>query len=201
MLRNGGNVKGSGFPVSVCGLFLAPQPEAALRGKTILRQHPLQFRQRRMQLVLQRVGRVDDDEAGAGKAGRFAVAANRKLGTEHFGDLKFLERLMEGRDRRTLLDRVPQAIDAGRKPPPCSGKPINQPVVFPIDLERRIDQNDAALFLRRQVRTERQPAVEFGHAHLIVALEKTRQSAAVVRVKFHRGQTVLRAKEHARKLR
>lgn len=75
-----------------------------------------------------------------------------------------------------------------------------QPLIFVFLFERRIDQNEAALLLRRQVSAERQPAIKFRYPCLIIAFEQTRERTVIIRVQLHRGKAVLRAKQHARKL-
>ncbi len=74
-------------------------------------------------------------------------------------------------DRRTFFQRIPQAIGAGGKAAIGLVQTFCQPLIFVFLLERRIDQNEAALLLRRQVSAERKPAIEFRYPRLIVPLE------------------------------
>src|SRR5690606_23599765 len=70
-----------------------------------------------------------------------------------------------------------------------------QPVEFAFLLERRIYQHDAALFLGRQMRTERQPAVEFDDPRLEIAFELTAQRLDIFRVQLDGGEPVLLAQK------
>ena len=100
-------------------------------------------------------------------------------------------------DRHAVLDRIPERIDAARPAAMRFDEPVDDAVEFARLLERRIDQHQPALFLRRQLRAERQPAVEFEHAHLDVAGEQLLQPRRVLRMQFDRKQPVLLAQQPA----
>ncbi|MNT03639.1 hypothetical protein D3C72_1381860 [compost metagenome] len=108
---------------------------------------------------------------------------------------------MKGLDRRILLQRIPEAEGAAGKAAIALGEAVSEPLVLALDLEGRVDEDQATLFLRRQVSAERQPAIEFGDPALEVAIEEPVQCLVIIRVQLHRRQTVLRAKKHADELR
>ncbi|MNZ78529.1 hypothetical protein D3C78_971060 [compost metagenome] len=56
---------------------------------------------------------------------------------------------MEVLDRRAFLQGIPQAIGAGGKTPIGLVQAIGQTLIFILKLERRINEDEAALFLRR----------------------------------------------------
>src|SRR5262245_47954436 len=84
-------------------LLLAGNPEAAGRSEAVLPQPLLQEWQQSAKLFLQRVGRVDDDQAGARQPRGLAVALHRQFRAQHLRNAEVLQRLVELGDRRALL--------------------------------------------------------------------------------------------------
>ena len=76
-------------------------------------------------------------------------------------------------------------------------RPVGQPVEFASLLEGRIDQHQPALLLGRQMSAERQPAVEFDDAHLVVAGKQVAEIPGILGMKLDRGQPVLAAQQAA----
>src|SRR5690606_14534019 len=97
-------------------------------------------------------------------------------------DAQFLQRPVESGRRCPLLQGVPEAVDAAWKASPGLREALGQPLELAVFLEGRVDQHDAALLLRRQVRAERQPAVETGDAALEIAVEQPVQRFIIVRM-------------------
>ena len=91
-----------------------------------------------------------------------------------------LQRLAELRDRGAVLDRIPERIDAARPAPVRAHEPVDEAVELALLLEGRIDQHQPALFLRRQMRAERQPAVELDGPDLEIAGEQRLQPLEVL---------------------
>lgn len=154
-----------------------------------------------MQFILEGEGRVDDDQAGAGQTGQIPVAFHRQFCAEHLGNACFFQGLVESGNRRAFLDWIPEAIDTGGKPAIGPRQSVDQPFIFPVQLERWIDQHDTAFFLGRQMGAQRQPAIQFGDSRLVIAFEQPGKCAAIVRMQFHGRQTVLWTKQVARQLR
>jgi hypothetical protein len=103
--------------------------------------------------------------------------------------------LVEGGKRAVGLDRVPQHVGPARKPPRRSRQPVDHPVILAGFLEGRVDQHQAAFLLWRQMRAERQPAVEFDDPHLVVPFEHLPQPFGVFGMQFDRCQPVLLAQK------
>ena len=99
------------------------------------------------------------------------MAFHGQFGAQDLRDFQLEQRLVEFTDRRGILQRIPQAIDAAGELLPGLGEIIDEALVFVRLLEGWIDQDQPALLLRRQVCVQRQPAVEMGDARLEVAFE------------------------------
>ena len=106
--------------------------------------------------------------------------------------------LPEGADRRAVLDRIPQRIDAARPAPVRLAQTVDEAVELALFLEGRIDQHQAALFLRRQMRAERQPAVEFDDAGLEIAGKQRLQLRGILGMQFDGRKPVLLAQQMPR---
>ena len=102
----------------------------------------------------------------------------RQLDAEDLGDAGRLERASEAVDLARVLQRIPERIGAAGPAPVRLDEPRDQPLELAVFLERRIDEDEAALLLGRHVRAERQPAVERDDAHLDVAGEQRAECCA-----------------------
>ncbi len=96
-----------------------------------------------------------------------------------------------------MLDRIPEGVGATRPAPVGAQEPIDEPVELAFDFERRIDQHQSALLLRRQMGAKRQPAVQRDDPHLMIAGKALLQTFGVLRMQFDGGQPILLAQEMA----
>ena len=87
------------------------------------------------------------------------------------------KRPAEGRDRRAVLDRIPERIDAARPAPMRLRSPSTSRSNSPSCSKGGSTRTKAALFLGRQMRAERQPAVEFDDPNLEIAGKQRLQAA------------------------
>src|SRR6185437_10109289 len=109
---------------------------------------------------------------------------------QHFRNAGFPERGGEGVALLLVLERIPERVNSLRKPLVCPDEASGEPLEFAILLEGRIDQDESALFLGRQLATQRQPAIELDYPALDIPGEQRRQRLGIRRVQFHREQPV-----------
>ena len=117
----------------------------------------MQDRQERTQFFFQRERWIDHHHAGTVEARLARRRSDLKDDIEQFRDARFPQRLAESRDSLSILDRVPERIDATRPTLAGLGQAADNAVELALFLEGRIDQNKATFFLGREMGSKRQP--------------------------------------------
>ena len=105
---------------------------------------------------------------------------------------------MQGGDQGRALQGIPDGIDAAGPALQRLGKSFGDGVDLVGALEGRVDQDEAALFLRRHVGAERQPAVEGDRLGLDVAGKERLQRRGIGGMQFIGGEPVLRPQQAPR---
>ncbi len=100
-----------------------------------------------------------------------------------------------------VLDRVPDRIDAARPAPVRLFEFRDNPSEFVFLLEGRVNQHQSTLFFRRQMRAQRQPAIEFDDPCLEIAGKNFLQPRGILWVQFDGCQAILFAQEMANEAR
>src|SRR5690606_27760663 len=109
----------------------------------------------------------------------------------------FSEREPERGNVLQVLDRVPKRVDAAGPAAMCLFQSLHETVELTFLFERRINQDKTALFLRRQMRAECEPAIELNDAGLEVTLKAGAERFCVFRVEFDGRQAVLLTQQMA----
>src|SRR5690606_470029 len=97
--------------------------------------------------------------------------------------------------------RIPKRVDSTRPAAMRLAQPFDNPVELAFLLERRIDEDEPSLFLRREMCAESQPAIELHHPGLEITMEKRLKPVRIFRMEFNGGEAILAPKEMARQQR
>src|SRR5580704_12264787 len=191
--------RASVWPMS---LFRLRQPGAKVLSDAATSQCLREPRHERPRFVHERMRRIDHEKSCA-RERLLAVCADWPVADVEFepqdvGRAKRRDRVEKAGVDLSFADRSPSDVGPGR---PFARSPFERLLDgggFVRRLERRVDQDDSATLLGRQISVERDIAIRAHNAEAPIAPKRGDQRLAFVRVRFAERDAILRTHERLR---